>query len=453
MSEHELDEAVNCLATGSAICFVGAGFASDATDTQGRNIPSKEKLARELCELIGVTPSEGGSLSDLADYCQNDSELKSRLNMLLINRLTHCSPSDHQKKILEAPWRSIFTTNFDDIAERVLPGSHIQIITPTTDSQLIVQNKVPIYYLHGRALDLLENKGDPSIVISETNFLELRQRNINLHAAFINELHCANKVFFIGYSLRDTEIAQRLFLISEALQSKSIVICSPDEGPVSLARLQKFGAVHAIGLNGLADKISNAPLSNISANLVDRLSFVRRIRAEPASTSITREDVDRLIISGEFDYSKFAAQNSSNDDQSLYCIKRDERIAELFDGISNNINRFVVSSDIGNGKTTFLAQIGYAAHGRGYEVFRVDSRLTEVFSELEKLLSQKSRQLFIIDDLIRNKEVAKFIGSRLAGYSVLVCSTRGDVLDEDHYGDISILLGGTPWPSSAKQTT
>lgn len=141
MTTDILDEAIDNLTSASAICFLGAGFARDAIDTNGIKVPSTEDLEQEICNLIGVPREDGGTLADLADYCQNDSDLAQKLNLLLINRLTHCTPSSNQKRILEVQWRSVFTTNFDDIAERALLSQEAQIITPTTDAAVLSGEK------------------------------------------------------------------------------------------------------------------------------------------------------------------------------------------------------------------------------------------------------------------------------------------------------------------------
>ena len=166
MNEPILEEALNSLGTGSAICFLGAGFAADATDQTGKNIPTTEQLASEICDLIGIARADRGSLADLADYCQNDIDLAPKLKTLLINRLTHCNPTEGQRKILRAPWRSIFTTNFDDIVERALSTSAPRIITSGTDVKLIVgdnqQRAEKIYPLRSAEyiLRLVEEKID-----------------------------------------------------------------------------------------------------------------------------------------------------------------------------------------------------------------------------------------------------------------------------------------------------
>jgi hypothetical protein len=436
-----LEEAINTLSTGSAICFIGAGFGLDAKDQSGNSVPSTEQLAQEICGLIGIPRGEGGSLSDLADFCENDETLASKLQQLLLSRLTLCVPSKSQETILRAPWRSIFTTNFDDIAERALDPAKPQIITPTTDAKDIVGEKLPIYYLHGRALDIIQKKGNPRLVLSESNYLNLKSRNTNLHAALLNEIHCANKVFFIGYSLRDMEIAQHLFSISEVLRSKTVVICGSNEGKVALSRLQKFGQVFPIGVDGLSSKLPDNFEKVASDKASKRLAFVTRIQPVASAATITSDDIDRLIISGEFDFSKFAVQKTLGNDQDLYCVERSTRLNEVFDSVSKGINRIVVSSDIGNGKTIFLDQLSFSGLARGYEVFRVNSRLPEAFKELEYLLKRTTRQMFLIDDLVRNRKIIEFIGARLSGLSVLVCASR-DPIDAARYSEITTAVGG-----------
>lgn len=438
MGDEKLSEAINIVSNGAAICFVGAGFSPGARDAEGKSVPSVAELTDEVRDLAGLGPEDGGSLSDLAEFCEANPELSPKLRALLVRRLTKTTPSADQQKLLSAPWRAIFTTNFDDIVERALPPGQFQAVTPATDVKVITTDKLPIYYLHGRGLDLVESRRDPSLILSETNYLELKDRNVNLHAAFLNELHCANLVFFVGYSLRDMHIARRVFSISDSLRSKSIVVCGPTDGQVARGRLAKFGDVYAIGLRALVERLP----SSFGARVVpsaDKLAFVSRSDREAAKAEVVREDVDRLIMSGEFDYPAFAAQMQSEDNKNIYCVPRAARVEELFNAVSAGMNRFVVSADIGNGKSTFLEQVAYAAHGRGFDVFRVTSQLPEMFSELEVLLARSQLQLFVVDDLVRNRKAAEFIGARLSKLSVLVCATR-DALQDDEYGGLK--LGG-----------
>lgn len=435
MSSQLIEEVLHRIAGGGAICFLGAGFSTEAADPNGKPLPSTQHLENEICELIAVPRDEGGSLSDLADYCGSKPELAPKLRLHLVKRLTSAIPTPDQKRLLQAPWRAVFTTNFDDVAEQCIPQQALQIIKPQSDVSTIIPGRTPLYYLHGRARDLVETDVDPLLVISETNYLELRNRNKPLHSAFMNELHCANQVVFVGYSLRDTEIAARLFESSETLKSKSIVICHSADREVARTRLKKYGEVHAIGLAGFVQQFPVDFKPKNDGERLANLSFVEHIEKASAATSLEREDIDRLILSGTFSYGCYALQKAEGSAARPYCVERTHKIEELFKSVGHGRNKFVVSSDIGNGKTTFLDQVAYHANDRGYDVFRVTNSLAETFKELEFLATRQALQLFVIDDLARHRKTVKFLANRLPNLSVLICGDR-NIIQGDYEVDL-----------------
>jgi len=441
MNTDILCEALSDLDSGAAICLLGAGFSIGAKDGFGKAVPSVSDLEKEICDMIGISSEDGGNLAELAEYCLSDSALSPKLKELLIRRLTICTPSIDQKKILNVPWRSVFTTNFDDVIEQALGDKSFKVFTPSSIDQQIGE-AMPVFYLHGRALDMHESGADPRLVISETNYLDIKQKNRDLYAKFLNEISCANRIFFIGYSLRDIEIATRLFNIDNSIRLKSIIITREGDNKIAVARLEKFGSVFPIGLENFAQRLPKHFKDSTQYLKENSPVFVNRITKSTPVADVSRDDVDRLILSGDFDSACFAAQLTSIENQQLYCINRVQKVDVIFEGIKNNINRFVVSSDIGNGKTTYLAQVQEKALSEGYDVFRIKTNLTEMFSELEHLLSKPTRTMFIIDDLIRHRQAAQFIGSRLNKLGVLVVSTR-NILDGNEFYSLSKDLSGT----------
>ena len=425
-----LDEAINRLLGGSAICFTGAGFSSEALDPLGTRLPTTRGLEEELCDLIEIPRDEGGSITDLADYCHSRPALEPKLRLHLVKRLTSSKPSAEQLKFFQAPWRAVFTTNFDDVAEQCLVAKQ-QVIRPSSKINSIVSGKIPIYYLHGRARDLVETDIEPLLVLSEKNYLELSVRNKTLHSALENELHCAGQIFFVGYSIRDIEVASRVFQLSESLRSKTIVICHPSDGKIAQARLEKFGAVFPIGLSGLVERFPKSFALQSDEQRLNSLSFVTRVPRQPAMDQLSNEHVDELIVTGAFSYPAYATQIRQVAGTQLYCVPREAKIDELFSRIDQGANKFVISSDIGNGKSVFLDQVTYEAHSRCYEVFRINNRLAEGLSELEYLLKRSALQLFIVDDLVRHRHSIEFVARRLPKLSVLVCSDR-NVVDGDY---------------------
>jgi len=440
MDNDLLEEAINDLSSGAAVCFLGAGFSLDAYDSSGKShVPSVEELCSEICKFPGLQSEQGASLTDLADYCEQDDQLKPRLRSLLLQRLTLCQPSDTQRHILKMPWRAVFTTNFDDVAEVAMRDENPAIVTPAFDVKNLRPDRKPLYYLHGRALDILNGAADPSIVISETNYLEIKEKNRNLYAALENEVHAASRIFFIGYSIRDAEIASRLFHV-EGLKEKSIVISGPNERLTTRNRLLKFGEVIPIGISGLAQKLpkSIAARSSIS---IDEIRFLKAIKPSPAKEQIEPSDIEKLLLTGQFSYEAYANQQTNPHLPPEYCIPRSRKLDVFFDP-SHNVNRFIVSSDIGNGKSIFLNQLAYEAHHRGYEVVEVTTELPEALTELDSLLAGPSRRVYLVDGLIRHRRAIQHIGKRLPGNSMLVVAA-GQTFDEAAHSDLVDLLNGT----------
>ena len=425
---------------GGAICLVGAGFSIAANDQNGKAVPSTQKLIGEIKAGVKIDPTEDASLTDIADFCDEHFHRQQVLRRILINRLTLCVPSEAQKVLVNQPWRSVFTTNFDDTLECCLPDGRYQAITPTSDSTHRIAGKLPLYYMHGRAKDLLESDKDPRLVISERNYLNLRDENRELYAQLKNELFCANLIVIVGYSMRDLEIARILIESGHAFRKKTVIICSQDEKALSISRLGKFGHVLPIGLSGLTTKLECANL--VGARPRGILQFIEDVTPIKATTEIEDNDFVKLILTGNFSREKYQAQSRhETHEPNPYSIRRGDALDTIINRQNGTINRFLVSSDIGNGKSIFFEQLTVELIAAGYRVIRISSRLPEVFTELEAVTNGREQTAFLIDDVIRYRTVAQFVGSRLNAYGLLVCSTRADT-DDTQFKEMSNALGG-----------
>ncbi|MDH0614105.1 MULTISPECIES: SIR2 family protein [unclassified Agrobacterium] len=430
-------EAINDIAGGGAICFVGAGFSWGATDSKNVEVPSVGKLCDEICKFPGLEDAKGSPLTDLADYCDDKPELKEALHNLLVARLTSCTVKQFHFDVMQMPWRAVFTTNFDDVAETAMEKKRPQIITTASDARNLKAGTCPLYYLHGRARDFLEGVRDPSLVVSETNYLELKDENRNLYAALVNEVHAAKRVFFIGYSLRDAEIASRLFSI-EGFKDKSIVICAPDEKKVTVSRLTKFGATYPLGVERFADLLPKRTTPPSKSDDLSLLAYVSAKKPIAAKEDVSSEDLETLLLSGKFDDAAYAAQQRNRHQRPEYCIPRSAHLSTVFD---TNLKRFIVTSDLGNGKSIFLDQVAYEAQGKGYEVITVYTQLPDALSELETLLSSNNKRLYIVDGLVRYRKAVRFIGSRLPANSILICASN-EMLDDISLSTVAEEMGG-----------
>lgn len=166
-----LELACEAVVSGGGVCLLGAGFSTAGKDHSGKDLPSTSDLIHEIKVAIGLEREEVGSLTDITDYCEDRPELQLILRKILLARLTLCKPSSEQIEMLKQPWRSIFTTNLDDIVEASLPSGMAQVITPSTRNLVRSSSGTPVYHMHGRAKDLVEKGNDPRLVLSERNYL------------------------------------------------------------------------------------------------------------------------------------------------------------------------------------------------------------------------------------------------------------------------------------------
>ena len=273
---------------GGAVCLVGAGFSMAATDQQGKAVPGSQRLIQEIKSAVEIDPGEDATLADIADFCDDHANRQQALRRILVKRLTLCNPSDAQKVMTNQAWRSIFTTNFDDVVERCLTEGSYQVITPTSGSTNRVPGKLPLYYMHGRAKDLLESDKDPRLVISERNYLNLREENRELYAQLKNEIFCAKVVVIVGYSMRDLEIARILIEPGHAFRSKTLIFCDPKEKQLSISRLNKFGHVLPVGVIGLATELQRATL--VASAQRGSLQFVQDVKPVEPATEVEGDD-------------------------------------------------------------------------------------------------------------------------------------------------------------------
>jgi hypothetical protein len=390
---------------------------------------------------VNIDSAEDASLADIADFCEEDPNRQQGLLRILINRLTLCSPSKEQKVVVAQPWRSVFTTNFDDTLEHCIPDRKFQVITPASGSTSRMMGKLPIYYMHGRAKDLLESSKEPRLVISERNYLDLHDRNRELYAQMKNELICANFIVIVGYSVRDLEVA-RIRIGSGAFQRKTAIVCDPKEKQLSISRLRKFGHVLPIGVTGLAAELGQAHADRIGAVRGSNFQFIENVAPIEAATEIEGDDFVKLILTGNFSHAKYQAQMRQDKHATeLYCVRRGTALDTLINRPRDGANRFIISSDIGNGKSIFLDQLANELIASGYRVIRISSSLNEVFSEIEDVLNAYERSAFLIDDVIRHRDVARFVGTRLNAYCLLVCCTRADA-DDIQFKELNDSLGG-----------
>lgn len=430
-------EVIENILSGSAIVFLGAGFSwgaeisgrTDAKSTASK-VPSSDEAKEILATSVGYTEDlKDVSLSDIAELVRetkgNGAAYNDYMTSFFLTNFTLCKPSEDQKIVCKLPWRAIFTTNYDDIVEQSSEGDAYHFFSPQSASLDIPRGRTPVYHLHGRAADLTKPSTLDGFVLSETDYLDLNKHNSEIYSRLFSDIHAATDVVFIGYSLKDLEIASRLFSI-KSISRKVSIITRPGESDFSKMRLRKFGTLYPIGLSGFSEVMS-ASLRHRLSTPKPTPTFLRRFGVGTVAQEIHAADINDIILTGQFEaapyFSQLLSKEKEGDKSSeLYCVERTSAINRIFDfHSSGRCNRFLIAADVGNGKSFFLKQLaGHAARYHSYDVYEVNNQVQEVYKDIEIIISGNRKSIFLVDGFARFRKVIEFTSSRLPENCVLV---------------------------------
>lgn len=275
-----------------------------------------------------------------------------------LTNFTLSVPNEIQKTISNLPWRSIFTTNYDDVIEQSALEDKFQPYSPRTQDLDVRIGQIPIYYLHGRARDLYEESNLKGFVLSESDYLDISRHNNDLYNRLFGDVHAASEIVFIGYSLKDLEIASRLFSI-KSIYRKVSIITSNSASALDILRLKKFGTVFNIGSEKFAENIKEYFKSHRESPKLN-VSFIKPLDTMSSKRDVSANDFSDLVLTGQFNYSAYLAQLSASErsdrpESEYYCVDRIKSIEKIFLDISSGLyNKFLIAADLGNGKSIFL---------------------------------------------------------------------------------------------------
>ena len=195
-----LDEIADRLWSNNAAVMVGAGFSRNAkpVDSTARSFPSWQELGDVFYrKLHGRSPSEETRYLSLLKLAEQVQAAFGRpvLDDLLRRAIPDLGyePSPLHDRLLNLPWKDVFTTNYDTLLERARASvtlKHYDVVA--TKEDLLYANQPRIVKLHG-------SFPSPPFVITEEDY----RRYPSDHAPFVNTVRQSlleNTLCLIGFS-------------------------------------------------------------------------------------------------------------------------------------------------------------------------------------------------------------------------------------------------------------
>jgi hypothetical protein len=421
---------VRDIEAGTSILFLGAGFSAEATNVNDEEIRDVSGLIDYLLDKVGITSSGGYDLDSAAEEFFLVHKEQKTAEALHSNFRSKTVTAD-QRVIVTQPWYRIYTTNYDDVIERICTEE----IKPLTTLEVSDPADPPMPGTT-QLIHICGNITRSSVSEFKKHFLLTESQRDNspfFHSHWMRRFHddvlAASSLIFVGFSLTDIDMRRLLGSFPAEIQSKIHFVVRPTTLKPIQNRMARFGQVHAIGLSALAGHLASKrpgrpiPQYNLIPTSIQELHFEQK-----TSSSVSSRDIDTLLISGEVDLKKLAEADITGSGNS-YTIPKSLSLYQRASQNSSGDKPILVHGDIGNGKTIFAYQLGYQFSQKGYHVYRVQREPESIGEIVAFFQALDNPAVVIFDDIMHFPTLPAALINLSKRDIIIIATTRTIVLD------------------------
>lgn len=422
-----LDDLAKRLDPRNTVLLFGAGSSMPS------GAPSVRKLIEHFSNTFGV-PSDGYSLSEMASLCEAKANRRKVIDELR-KLCAGLKPTGGLKNLALYPWKSIFTSNYDDLVEQVykvrkkkLRVFHSNFSFTTGDES----EDCVLFKIHG-TIDRDVADGDNSrIILSEADYEQTEQYREFLYDRLKGDL-AGSDLVIIGQSLADPDL-KAIVNRAAALNAKVLTpgrICllmyTKDDARASL--FEQRGIAVAFGgidefFAALAPPLNASEKRSTEGTPLERIPALEPVTVDVAHALNKQADISAMFNGKPANYADILAGltfKRTIADVIVSYFEEDGTLCATLLGAS------------GVGKTTAARQAVNVMRGKGIFAYehKGDHPLSvqNWFELAEGLKANQDVGVLIIDDahhhlLTLNDLVDKLVQSDNAHLKLLICSTR-----------------------------
>ncbi|HWZ43497.1 MAG TPA: SIR2 family protein [Candidatus Saccharimonadales bacterium] len=414
----EFEAALAYAAQGRAVLFLGAGFSWGATSLAGEPFLMGAGLGKALANEAGI-PSDL-ALEDISDIYMakyGSAVLLQKLRNLYVAK----DVTKSQRELAKLPWRRVYTTNYDDVFERACTeiGKKVASYGGKDPVGKASNNSLTCVHLNGFIWTATEDSLARELKLTTTSYSSGSAMNDESADRFRFDLHAAQAIFFVGYSLADLDLKRLLF--EEELKEKSFFVLKKDPNLADAHRASLFGLLVAKGVDAFADEVA-AFLKTYSVphNAAPISHCIKPYTPSMASDPIEDRHLFELLLSGKLRGEYIAPAYLK---QVTYCGIRTavQRFSEV---LVPGVGVIYFHSSLGNGKTVAMAFAHYAAFVKGFQVFTLANRGDTLTEELHVVLDKGGHAVIFVDNYTEWLDVLSAFRGRVGKELTLVMSAR-----------------------------
>lgn len=246
------EDALRCALDGDAILFVGAGLSFLATNQLGNRLPDAATLIDVLLEQAPGTGSRH-TLDRVSGHVLKKKGVDWVYDTLRQSLLVEKVDSK-LVKLYNAPWRRIYTTNYDNAIEFSRKGVS-KISTLTLDDEVSAASPSSIIHLNGFIGRTSPSNIQSGLVLSDRSYVTSRLTESEWYKFFLRDIKAARAIIFVGYSLSDLDI-QRALISEDSLRRKSFFFVSPNIDEIESDSIKDFGELVDGGIDALSTALA-----------------------------------------------------------------------------------------------------------------------------------------------------------------------------------------------------
>jgi hypothetical protein len=123
---------------GNSLLFLGAGFSAEAINIRDQTIKDVASLVEYLLAEIGIDSMDGYALEAVAEEYHSVHGDVGTAKVLHANFQSKIV-TEAQRTVVCQPWFRIYTTNYDDIVERICTEENKSITTKEVGDPVILR--------------------------------------------------------------------------------------------------------------------------------------------------------------------------------------------------------------------------------------------------------------------------------------------------------------------------
>lgn len=379
-----IENAILYALEGNALLFLGAGFNYGAQNMDNEEFPLGSKLCERLIEdgKIDVTGESENDIKDLGYISERYLEKNTKRDLLkLLNNQFKCKKyTDDQKLVGKIPWKRIYTTNYDNVFEKISMdiGYDRESIMPEKRSSDVLNFNNAIVHLNGYINSVTEEKLDSTFKLLTSSYQKRTIPESDWAISLQNDILNAKCFICIGYSLDYDLELQQIFAADEELKDKCIFVTLNPSKRVR-GNMVKFGEIYDKGIEEFAKELKKASSTFSTIDRTYTLNCLREVLppVNNVTYAISDKDVANLFFNGTV---KMETLFSTNHFQ--YIVNR-EYSQEIIDAIISECRAIILHSDMGNGKSILVRLLETMLlkqnKGKVYYLDRINSFLRDDF--------------------------------------------------------------------------